>query len=208
MPSARPRAPRAAPAAGSAMEQENQLAADRRDAPAQPGGAGSFRRPHPRRLSHRRGQVAVLAAHPRARGPLARRRRRGCASTSEELAGAEVVSAPVRYYPFKNLASHTVGYVAAGDRRRAARRVPPRGGLRRQMGAEDRQKTNPLDYEPGDIVGMTGVEHAWESYLREPARLGEARHRRARPLPDGPRRRAPARRPWSARSPSPAATCA
>src|SRR5262245_63372835 len=34
------------------------------------------------------------------------------------------------------------------------------------MSAEERQKVNPLGYEPGDIVGATGVEHAWESYLR------------------------------------------
>ena len=34
------------------------------------------------------------------------------------------------------------------------------------MSAEERQKVNPLGYEPGDIIGATGVERAWESYLR------------------------------------------
>jgi penicillin-binding protein 2 len=81
----------------------------------------------------------------------------------QELAGAEVVSAPVRYYPFKTLASHTIGYVAEIDAELLGKYRP--AGYD-EMSAEDRQKTNPLDYEPGDIVGMTGVEHAWESYLR------------------------------------------
>jgi penicillin-binding protein 2 len=81
----------------------------------------------------------------------------------QELAGAEVVSAPVRYYPFKSLGSHTVGYVAEIDAELLGKYRPTGYD---EMGAEDRQKTNPLDYEPGDIVGMTGVEHAWESYLR------------------------------------------
>ncbi len=81
----------------------------------------------------------------------------------QELPGAEVVSAPVRYYPFKSLASHTVGYVAEIDAELLGKYRPPGYD---EMGPEDRQKINPLDYEPGDIVGMTGVEHAWESYLR------------------------------------------
>jgi len=80
-----------------------------------------------------------------------------------ELAGAEVVSAPVRYYPFKNLAAHTLGYVAEIDAELLGKYRPD--GYE-EMNAEERQKTNPLNYEPGDIVGMTGVEHAWESYLR------------------------------------------
>ena len=34
------------------------------------------------------------------------------------------------------------------------------------MSPEEKQKLNPLGYEPGDVVGTTGIEHAWESYLR------------------------------------------
>jgi len=80
-----------------------------------------------------------------------------------ELVGAEVVRAPVRYYPFKNLGAHDVGYVAEIDAETLGRYRAP--GYE-SMTAEERQKVNPLDYESGDIVGSTGVEHAWESYLR------------------------------------------
>ena len=81
----------------------------------------------------------------------------------QELTGAEIVNKPVRYYPFKNLAAHSLGYVAEIDAQTLARYRP--AGYD-EMTAEARQKLNPLGYEPGDVVGMTGVEHAWESYLR------------------------------------------
>ena len=32
--------------------------------------------------------------------------------------------------------------------------------------ANERQKLNPLGYEAGDVIGATGVERSWESYLR------------------------------------------
>lgn len=81
----------------------------------------------------------------------------------DELAGAEVVSSPVRYYPFKTLGAHTLGYIAEIDAETLAKFRPPAFD---QMTSEERQKTNPLGYESGDTVGATGVEHAWESYLR------------------------------------------
>jgi penicillin-binding protein 2 len=80
-----------------------------------------------------------------------------------ELPGVEVVSAPVRYYPYKNLASHLLGYVAEIDAETLARFHP--AGYD-QLSSEDRQKVNPLGYDVGDGIGATGVEHAWESYLR------------------------------------------
>ncbi len=80
-----------------------------------------------------------------------------------ELTGAEVVRAPVRYYPFKNLAAHSIGYVAEIDAETLGR-FRPQGY--EAMSASERQKLNPLDYESGDILGATGVEHAWETYLR------------------------------------------
>jgi penicillin-binding protein 2 len=80
-----------------------------------------------------------------------------------ELAGAEVVRAPVRYYPWKNLAAHSIGYVAEIDAETLAKYRPP--GYE-ALSPSERQRVNPLDYESGDIVGSTGVEHAWESYLR------------------------------------------
>jgi penicillin-binding protein 2 len=80
-----------------------------------------------------------------------------------DLAGTEIVSAAVRFYPFKSLAAHTLGYVAPIDSDKLAHFRPD--GYE-QMSAEERARLNPLGYEPGDVVGATGVELAWESYLR------------------------------------------
>jgi penicillin-binding protein 2 len=80
-----------------------------------------------------------------------------------DLAGAEVQSNPVRYYPFKNLGAHATGYVAEIDAEAVARYRPPGYD---ELSQEEKQKVNPLGYEPGDIVGTTGIERAWESYLR------------------------------------------
>jgi penicillin-binding protein 2 len=80
-----------------------------------------------------------------------------------EMSGAEVVSQPVRYYPYKRLASHTLGYTSEIDAETLARFKPP--GYE-SMSAEERQKVNPLGYDMGDIIGATGVERSWESYLR------------------------------------------
>ncbi len=81
----------------------------------------------------------------------------------EELAGVDVVGVPVRFYPFKDLAAHMLGYVAEIDAETLAKYRPPGfEGLPR----EDQQRQNPLGYEAGDTVGATGIEHAWESYLR------------------------------------------
>lgn len=80
-----------------------------------------------------------------------------------EMAGAEVVSQPVRYYPYKNVGVHLLGYTAEIDAESLAK-VRPKGW--ENLTPEERQKLNPLSYDPGDIVGATGVERAWESYLR------------------------------------------
>ena len=80
-----------------------------------------------------------------------------------DLTGAEVVSLPVRYYPFKNLAAHAIGYVGEIDPETLAKYQPANTD---PLTPEERQKLNPLGYEQGDVVGTTGIEHAWESYLR------------------------------------------
>jgi penicillin-binding protein 2 len=80
-----------------------------------------------------------------------------------ELPGVDVVSAPVRYYPYKNLGAHMLGYVAEIDAETLAKFHPP--GYE-SMSSEERQTANPLGYDVGDAIGATGVEHAWESYLR------------------------------------------
>ncbi|HEY1955932.1 MAG TPA: penicillin-binding protein 2 [Polyangiaceae bacterium] len=80
-----------------------------------------------------------------------------------DLVGAEIVTTPVRYYPYKNLSSHVLGYVGEIDADTLAKLRPPGYD---EMSAEQKQKLNPLDYDVGDAVGATGVERAWESYLR------------------------------------------
>jgi penicillin-binding protein 2 len=80
-----------------------------------------------------------------------------------ELPGTSVVPTPIRYYPFKNLGSHMLGYVAEIDRERLEKYHPPGYG---DMTPAERQKVNPLGYEGGDYMGATGLERAWESHLR------------------------------------------
>jgi penicillin-binding protein 2 len=80
-----------------------------------------------------------------------------------ELPGVDVVASPVRYYPYKNLGAHMLGYVAEIDAESLSKFRP--AGYD-QLSPEERQKVNPLGYDVGDSHGATGVEHAWESYLR------------------------------------------
>ena len=82
---------------------------------------------------------------------------------SNELLGTEIISLPVRYYPFKATGAHMLGYTSEIDAETLAKYRPPNYD---QLSPEEKLKVNPLAYEPGDIVGATGVEHSWESYLR------------------------------------------
>ena len=81
----------------------------------------------------------------------------------DELAGVEVVGVPVRFYPYKSLGAHMLGYVAEVDPEMLAR-FRPHGY--EDLSREEQQRDNPLGYEAGDTVGATGIERAWESYLR------------------------------------------
>jgi penicillin-binding protein 2 len=81
----------------------------------------------------------------------------------DELAGADVIGVPVRFYPFKNLGAHLLGYVAEIDAPTLAKYRPPGYD---ELPRDEQQRINPLGYEAGDAVGATGIEHAWESYLR------------------------------------------
>lgn len=82
---------------------------------------------------------------------------------AEEMSGVEIIQTPVRYYPFKNLGVHMLGYMAEIDAETLAK-VRPEGY--ETLSAEERQKANPLGYEAGDRMGATGIERSWESYLR------------------------------------------
>lgn len=64
-----------------------------------------------------------------------------------ELAGTAIVPVPVRYYPSAEVGAHVLGYMAEVD-------------------AEKLALLRPQGYTEGDRIGATGVERAWESYLR------------------------------------------
>jgi penicillin-binding protein 2 len=64
-----------------------------------------------------------------------------------ELPGVAVVSVPVRYYPNDEIGAHLLGYMAEVD-------------------AEKLAMLQASGYIEGDRIGITGVERAWESYLR------------------------------------------
>jgi len=80
-----------------------------------------------------------------------------------ELPGIEIVSQPVRYYPYKAIAAHSIGYTSEIDAETLSKFRPENW---QSMTPAERQQANPLGYEPGDVSGSTGVERAWESYLR------------------------------------------
>jgi penicillin-binding protein 2 len=82
---------------------------------------------------------------------------------TDELLGVDITSVPVRFYPFKELGAHMLGYVAEIDAGTLSKFRPP--GYE-ALPREEAQRINPLGYEAGDTVGATGIEHAWESYLR------------------------------------------
>jgi penicillin-binding protein 2 len=69
------------------------------------------------------------------------------ATHATDLPGVEVVPVPVRYYPYGEVGAHVLGYMAEVDSDKLA-------------------SHRSLGYVEGDRIGATGVERAWESYLR------------------------------------------
>ncbi len=66
---------------------------------------------------------------------------------SLELTGVKVEPEAVRYYPNGDVAAHVLGY--AGE-----------------LTAEEFPKLREKGYRPGDVIGKTGVEYAFETMLR------------------------------------------
>jgi penicillin-binding protein 2 len=64
-----------------------------------------------------------------------------------ELPGVEVQSQPVRVYPLKDSAAHVLGYV-------------------NQISQEQLTQLKPQGYQPGELVGRTGLEAFYEQVLR------------------------------------------
>jgi len=64
-----------------------------------------------------------------------------------ELPGVDVVSIPVRYFPFGELGAHLIGYM-------------------REVDVADLSDLESRGYRAGDRIGGVGIERRWESYLR------------------------------------------
>ncbi len=69
------------------------------------------------------------------------------ATHAADLGGVELVPTPVRYYPSGEIGAHVLGYMAEVD-------------------AEKLAELRSIGYMEGDRLGATGIERAWESYLR------------------------------------------
>jgi penicillin-binding protein 2 len=69
------------------------------------------------------------------------------ATHDAELPAVDVVPVPVRYYPNEEVGAHVLGYMAEVD-------------------ADKLATLRSAGYVEGDRIGVTGVERAWESYLR------------------------------------------
>ncbi len=116
---------------------------------------------------------------------------------TDELAGVDVDAVPVRYYPFKELGAHMLGYVAEIDSE-ALSEVRP-AGLRRPLPRRAAAAESP-GLRGGRPHGCDGHRARVGELSARPARLGEARGRRARPLPHRARRRAARGRSGAPRS--------
>ena len=66
---------------------------------------------------------------------------------AEELKAVSWISVPMRWYPSKELAFHMLGYV-------------------NEVSADDLANDPTGELQPGDRIGRSGVERAWEKYLR------------------------------------------
>lgn len=68
-------------------------------------------------------------------------------SNRMSLPGVEVRTQSHRHYPFNEYASHTIGFM-------------------NEISSEELEELEPYGYRPGDYVGRTGIERAWEAILR------------------------------------------
>ena len=60
----------------------------------------------------------------------------------------------VRQYPYGSLGAHVLGYIGSISQEKLDQ-------IEEETGGE-----NPLGYEPGDEIGRTGIEAAYEDQLR------------------------------------------
>jgi penicillin-binding protein 2 len=74
----------------------------------------------------------------------------------KDFPGVRVVSAHLRYYPHRELASHVLGYVT-------------------EISAEQLKELGDKGYHPGDTFGQTGIEAFYDEYLRGTPGLAQLR---------------------------------
>jgi penicillin-binding protein 2 len=95
------------------------------------------------------------------------------ATHKREFAGLDVVAAPLRNYPYGSLGAHTIGFLNEVD-------------------ADDLKRLAGQNYRAGQKIGRSGVEQAWESYLRgrdgELVTVVDVRGREVGPLGPHPQR--------------------
>lgn len=99
--------------------------------------AAKLRRVPERRRTH---QIEVLR-------DLSRDQLAALEQHAAEFPGVDVVAVPVRSYPFGALGAHAIGYL-------------------NEVSAEDLERHAGEGYRAGDAIGRSGIERAWESYLR------------------------------------------
>jgi penicillin-binding protein 2 len=80
-------------------------------------------------------------------GELSREQLAALETHAKELSAVDVISVPVRDYPFGRLAAHAVGYL-------------------NEISGEELQQYQDLGYRAGDVIGRSGIERAWEAFLR------------------------------------------
>lgn len=73
--------------------------------------------------------------------------RAGTAERPVRLPCIMTLAEPVRTYPYGQLAAHAIGYL-------------------NEITGEELDRLRPAGYRLGDRIGRTGIERAWESYLR------------------------------------------
>jgi penicillin-binding protein 2 len=97
-------------------------------------------------------RLAATQANPRAPAPVLiaediSREAMASIETGVDLPGIKIVSLGRRSYPFGQMAAHVVGFM-------------------NEVSAEELRSKKEEGYRAGDLVGRTGIERQWESYLR------------------------------------------
>lgn len=90
------------------------------------------------------------------------------AERSEQFPGVVVETRSVRMYPYGALAAQLIGYVGQiNEKELAAKGSPVRGSATTEpVTTTTIDGVAPKPYQPGDLIGKTGVEQSYEDYLR------------------------------------------